>query len=80
MVTYAEVQRTTEAGGLWPNCPAYPTLPPVTITPTFSLTPNPPGFIRPTGVPSPTHLPTATLYLRYPAASGETLQHVDGSV
>lgn len=73
VVTYADVQRTAQAGGCWPNRPAYPTPAPVTITPASPLTPTPPGWLRPTGLPSPTRMPTTTPYPRCPAAPGETL-------
>lgn len=73
MVTYADVQRTAQAGGCWPNRPAYPTPPPVTVTPPAPLTPTPLGFHWPTSVPSPTRLPTTTPFPRCPAAPGEDL-------
>ncbi|NTU78136.1 MAG: exo-alpha-sialidase [Chloroflexales bacterium] len=73
VVTYPDVQRTAQAGGCWPNRPAYPTPPPVTITPPVPLTPTPVGFRWPTGVPSPTRLPTTTPYPRCPPAPGEVL-------
>ena len=73
VVSYANVQRTAEAGGCWPNRPAYPTPAPVTITPAIPPTPSPQGFVWPTGVPSPTRLPTTTPFPRCPAGPGETL-------
>ena len=73
VVTYADVQQTAQAGGCWPNRPAYPTPPPVTVTPAVPLPPTPVGTAWPTGVPSPTRLPTTTPYPRCPAAPGETL-------
>ncbi len=73
VVTYPDVQRTAQAGGCWPNRPAYPTPPPVTVTPPTPLTPTPLGFRWPTGVPSPTRLPTTTPYPRCPGAPGEEL-------
>lgn len=72
-VTYPDVQRTAQAGGCWPNRPAYPTPAPVTITPPMPLSPTPQDFRWPTGVPSPTRLPTTTPYPRCPAAPGEEL-------
>ena len=73
VVSYADVQRTAQAGGCWPNRPAYPTPPPVTVTPPLPLTPTPIGFRWPTGVPSPTRLPTTTPLPRCPPAPGEAL-------
>jgi len=73
VVSYADVQRTAEAGGCWPNTPAYPTPPPVTVTPAVLSTPTPLGFRWPTGVPAPTRLPTTTPFPRCPAAPGEAL-------
>ncbi len=43
VVTYADVQQTAQAGGCWPNRPAYPTPPPVTVTPASPLPPTPVG-------------------------------------
>ncbi len=71
--SYPEVQQTAQAGGCWPNRPAYPTPPPVTVTPPVPLTPTPIGFRWPTGVPTPTRLPTTTPYPRCPPAPGEDL-------
>ena len=73
VVTYADVQRTAQAGGCWPNRPAYPTPPPVTVTPALPLTPTPLGFRWPTGVPTPTRLPTTTPFPRCPPLPGEEL-------
>jgi len=72
-ITYPEVRQTAQAGGCWPNRPAYPTPPSVTITPPVPLTPTPLGFRLPPGVPSPTRLPTTTPYPRCPPAPGEEL-------
>lgn len=72
-VSYPDVQRTAQAGGCWPNRPAYPTPPPVTVTPPVPLTPTPFGFRLLPGVPSPTRLPTTTPYPRCSPSPGEEL-------
>jgi hypothetical protein len=72
-VSYPQVRETAQAGGCWPNRPAYPTPPPVTVTPLMPLTPTTLGFRWPTGVPTPTRLPTTTPYPRCAPAPGETL-------
>jgi hypothetical protein len=74
LVTYADVQQTAQAGGCWPNRPAYRTPLPVTVTPASPLTPTPDGFVWPIGVPTPTHLPTTTPYPRCPPVAGEELE------
>ena len=74
IVTYTDVRQTAQAGGCWPNRPAYPTPPPVTITPPVPLTPTPIGWRWPTTLPAPTRLPTTTPYPRCAAAAGDVLE------